>query len=557
MTLAPSPTTALAWLIPLGGPPMSHVELVGKPHGMTIGRIEHCDVHLAADSVSRHHARIVFDGTRWRIADLNSRWGTFVNGTRLSQGRDIPLAEGDLLAISPWTFRFSEKTSARSGLLEGALESADDSIESARHVNTITLDRAPSLGDEMFALLLDAAAAMHGAADEKTLAETLIDKACKGSGLSNATVLKPAGGGSRFEVVAAGSSDGGATAYSRSLLKAASGGQVAELSTDHLPADLTNSIVSLGVRSALCVPVMLGETTAAYLYLDSRGDPNSAQRLPLRPNASAFCVALARIAGLALANLKRIEMDRRARKLEADLSAASAAQQWILPKPAGAFGPFSHTGKSRPGDFLGGDFYDVISLDEHRAAIAIGDVTGHGVTASVLMTASAGFLHADLQQSGDPAAAVNRLNEFICPRRPYGRFLTLWAGVVDLRKRLLRYVDAGHGYALLDGGAGGFHQLESLGQIPTGIDEPFCYRAVTTSVAEHGRLLLISDGIVEQQGPPTDAARPLPFGLEGVQHVAQATPPEADLIAALFDAVLQHAGQSTLADDATAVLLRW
>ena len=148
----------------------------------------------------------------------------------------------------------------------------------------------------------------------------------QGSGLPNAALLKPAGSAGRFEIVASRSPQGfAAIVYSRALLNAAANGQVAELSADRQTFDISQSIVSMGVRSALCVPLMLGQTVAAYLYLDSRGDQNSANRLPLRPNASAFCLALGRMAGLALANLKRLEMERRAADIETELAAAAAA----------------------------------------------------------------------------------------------------------------------------------------------------------------------------------------------------------------------------------------
>ena len=78
-------------------------------------------------------------------------------------------------------------------------------------------------------------------------------------------------------------------------------------------------------------PLMLGQTVAAYLYLDSRGGPGAVPR-PLRPNASGFCMALAKLAGLALANLKRLDVERRTVQMEAELHAGMAAQKWILPR---------------------------------------------------------------------------------------------------------------------------------------------------------------------------------------------------------------------------------
>jgi sigma-B regulation protein RsbU (phosphoserine phosphatase) len=559
MSVAIQRESAVAWLVPVAGPTTGTVELTTKPAGVLIGRSEQSDVRLAADNVSRAHARITFDGSRWRVTDLASRWGTFVNGVKVSPSRDVPLGDGDLLRISPWTFRFGAKPATGGGLLDGSLETHDDSDEVGTLVQTVTLDRLPTLGDELLALLLESAAGIHAAQDEKTLGKVVLDNACRGSGLPNAAMLRPLNHAGRYEVIAARSPAGGAPiAYSRSLLAGAAGGEVAELSTDRQPVDVSQSIMSMGVRSALCVPIHLGQTVAAFLYLDSRGDEGAGHRLPLRPHASAFCLALGRMAGLALANLKRVEMERRAAQIESDLAAAAEAQRWILPRRQGKFGPYSYTGESRSGSHLGGDFYDVIALGADRIAVAVGDVSGHGAAASVLMTASAGFLHAALHEAGDPGAAVTRLNRFVCPRRPMDKFMTLWVGVFDLGAGVLRYVDAGHGYALLGDGAGAMDRLNEGGSFPIGVEDDAVYEATTVPLPSGGRALLISDGLVEQFGTSFDAqGKPVAFATTGVQRVMGESAPGEDLVAALFEAVVKHAGQPSLSDDATAVLVEW
>src|SRR5205814_1148886 len=75
-------------------------------------------------------------------------------------------------------------------------------------------------------------------------------------------------------------------------------------------APISHSIVQMNISAALCVPLMLGPAPAAYLYLDARS--NRAAFAPtMRPHAAAFCGALGRLAGLALANLKRVDVERR------------------------------------------------------------------------------------------------------------------------------------------------------------------------------------------------------------------------------------------------------
>ncbi len=249
-------------------------------------------------------------------------------------------------------------------------------------------------------------------------------------------------------------------------------------------------------------------------------------------------------------------MERRSAHIESDLAAAAAAQQWILPRPQGRFGPFSYTGQCRPGEYVGGDFYDVFAPGPQRLALAIGDVSGHGVAASVLMQRSAGFLHAVLAETADPQTTANRLNQFVGPRRPVDRFLTLWVGLLDLAKRELRAVDAGHGYVLLKDNAHDWQPLDG-GDIPIGVDEDFTYTATTTPLAEHGRIVLVSDGLVEQFAPMSSGAVPQCFGLGNLQRILRELSPDADPVAALFDAVVSHAGKPTLSDDATAVHVRW
>src|SRR5205814_8665819 len=110
-----------------------------------------------------------------------------------------------------------------------------------------------------------------------------------------------------------------------------------------------------------------------FLYPDARANrPGHAALAPtLRPNAAAFCGALGRLAGLALANLKRVDVERRQAMIEHDLNAAAAAQRWVLPRRETIVGPFTITGQSRPGRYVGGDFFDVIELDHGRLAVSL------------------------------------------------------------------------------------------------------------------------------------------------------------------------------------------
>ncbi len=261
---------------------------------------------------------------------------------------------------------------------------------------------------------------------------------------------------------------------------------------------------------------------------------------------------MGRMAGLALANLKRVEIEKRQAEIEYDLSAAAKAQKWIFPQRVTRSGAITCTGESRAGAYVGGDFFDVIPLEEARVAVALGDVSGHGVAASVLMTAAQGFLHAVLRNNPDIAAAVTDLNRFVCPRRVPSSFLTLWVGVFDLARKQLTYVNAGHGYAMLAGAGGSFTMLDGGEDFPIGFDEDAQYHSIAEPIPAAGRALVISDGIVEQVG----AAAGEQFGLERVKGAVVAAG-QGDVIAAIFNAVEKHAQSGRFQDDATAVMVTW
>jgi serine phosphatase RsbU (regulator of sigma subunit) len=549
---APNPATR--FLVPIAGPAVPPIELALSEKGIVLGRHEECDVCLPADAekVSRFHARFDFDGQRWRIADQGSRWGTYVNGIRLEPQVEVPLSDGDLVRITPWTFAFSASTKSQ------GVRAADDTGRTM--IRTLTNDAPRSLADAtMLALLLESAAGIHSATDERLLAEMIIDAAIRGTGMQNAAMVRPTDASGHVQIIASRFAAGSVlqpapVEFSRSLINAALQGVVAEIVPSGM-GDFSQSIVQLQIHAAICVPLMLGNTVSALLYLDSRGG----MRQSLTPGASAFCVALGRMASLALANLKRVEMERRDAIFRAELAAAATAQKWIMPRREGRFGPFRTIGESRAGQYVGGDFFDIIPLDETRVAVAVGDVSGKGIVASVLMTATQGFLHAALKSSGDPALAVRAVNQFVNPRRPEGKFVTMWVGVFDVEARTLQYVDAGHGYALLRRADGSFDHLSGGGGIPIGVEEGYDYESERISIAPGDRTMIVSDGIIEQfnqvvRGDTATREREQ-FTLEGMRKSMLEL--ADDPVEALFKAVIAHAGTDKLSDDATAVMVEW
>ncbi|MFN4242787.1 MAG: SpoIIE family protein phosphatase [Tepidisphaerales bacterium] len=563
-----------AYLLPIAGPPIEPLELVHTPGGLVLGRGEAAQLKLPvnAEKVSRAHCRFNFTDGQWTVTD-SSRWGTYVNGVKLAAGQAVVLRDGDTLRVAPWTFGFSLLPPQQRGL------TLAEDAPAAADIRPVDDQAARQLGTRLVDLLTTSTERLYAARSERELAEALLDVALSGTGMTTGAVLKVVDFTGRVEPIASRQAPGtaGQALYSRSLVNRARQGQVAELRVDAVSGNLGESVVQMKISSAICAPLLVGEAAtpagerdvAALLYLDARAgtSPGSAGH----PHAAGFVMALARMGSLALANLKRLDMLDRERQREHDEKAAAEAQRLILPAREGRVGRFRYVGESRPGQTVGGDFFDVVPLSDDRLAVALGDVTGKGVPASVLMTASFGFLHSLLESGQDVATAARMLTRFLHPRRPASRFVTLWVGVFDLARRTLTYVDCGHGWAVLQHADGHFEPLDTGGGLPIGINDDWDYAPVSVPLEPGARAVIVSDGFVEQFGLVVDASGRVSreqFGMEGVHKAlataarpsAESSPapePPADELKALYDAVIAFAGTPHLADDATAILVSW
>jgi serine phosphatase RsbU (regulator of sigma subunit) len=325
---------------------------------------------------------------------------------------------------------------------------------------------------------------------------------------------------------------------------------MARLASDMSEAPMGASVIELGITAALCAPIMLDESVAAFLYLDMR-DAGTTQS-GAAPDATSFCQAVARLCGLALSSLKRVQMEIRTRKLEYEVNAARAAQLLILPPEQGVVGPLRYAMRVRPGREVAGDLFEAIELDDHRAAICIGDVAGHGVGPGVLMAAALAHLHAALRRDSDPARAVNAVNRFIAHRTKSAKFISMWVGVFDAREHALTFVDAGHGYWMHKPADSDAMRVTYEGGIPVGIDGNHEYHAEHMQLGQRDRLVLYSDGVIEQRN---SEGRQFTHS-RVAQFIAHDATPEGD-VTAVIKAVEEFAGSTELDDDTTVASIQW
>lgn len=581
MTMLPTAGMPLR-LSPLGGPPLEPVTLpAGGPAGgaAKAGRSRACEVWLADPAVSRVHASIGCIDGLWMVRDEGSRHGTLLNGVALAASEWATLRAGDELAIGPWTMRVGfggsdVPATARSSAVQATVAQV---MKPARGEIVEQLDerKLGQLAQQRLHLLIECAGRIHGAEDERTLAAAVVESALQGTGYGRAALLRTRGEGESgvsVELLSAlvrGADPGeGSPTFpvSASLILEASKGRAARLGGYAASgiADYGQSIADLRIHSALCLPVEVAGKVDSYLYLDARGGEGGGQT-----DAAEFCVALARFCGLAIANRQRAELARGKQAIEKQLGAAREAQQMIVPPPSGRVGVLDYALRMRPGMVVAGDLFDILELPEGRVAFFLGDVTGEGVSAGILMAGAQSYLHAALTRYGEPAAAVNEVNRYLASHTPADRFISLWVGVLDHARQELRYVDAGHGYCVHVPEGGKPAMVRGTGGIPAAIDEGIRYEAASMGFAPGDRLVLFSDGVVEQSRPMVDvgtmagdqaAPRRMTrddFGLTRVLDVvARCKSPDEDT-RRLLAAVLEHAETEALKDDTTIASVQW
>lgn len=506
-----------------------------------IGRSATCDLEILCAAVSRRHAIFKPTESSWTIRDLGSQHGTFVNGTRLEQNATTEISPRARIQLGPVIMH------ARS---EGDDEWPDPmqlaTGSDAARVSVIAPGQLEGLAQRRLDVLIQAAGRIAEASDVVQLAQAAARAAGEGTDAARALLLRATGDGSDYEVIGAhgftDSSDDGRHAISHSLVEAGMEGKMAQLQSWAPPSVNAPSIMNLGIGSAICAPILVDSTVEALLYLDARGRERA-----LANDAAAFCQALAGYCGLAFANLRRVEMERQQVQLRQDLDAARRAQEQIMPPPTGRVGPITYASMCAPGRLVAGDLFDVVAIDEDRAMVMLGDVSGKGVGAALLMATTQSFLRAAAEHSQDPSRLLVSVNEHVCDRSGSGTFVTLWLGVIDRASGTLRFCDAGHGHWCMVPPGEPPRLVEHEHHLPIGVQRGEAFEAMELTITPGTRVVLFSDGLVEQ----TERGGRRQHGLDSVLAVlADSDSVETD-VECLERAVRLHAGGAELEDDLT------
>ena len=241
-------------------------------------------------------------------------------------------------------------------------------------------------------------------------------------------------------------------------------------------------------------------------------------------------------------------------QLRQSLAVAAEVHEHLLPDAAPTLEGFDIAGVSLPCDETGGDYFDYLALSEGRLGIAVGDVTGHGLPAALLMATARGLLRARADRAPTASDLLDGVNRQLARDALAGRFMTLFYLVLTPGSRTLAWANAGHeGALVLDPESGAVNSLEG-GGVPLGIDADWRYEDLDGATLPKGGVMVIAtDGLWEAR----DADGTM-FGRERLEEVLreQADLPASDLRDAVLDALHAFRGEEPLRDDVTLVVVR-
>jgi sigma-B regulation protein RsbU (phosphoserine phosphatase) len=263
----------------------------------------------------------------------------------------------------------------------------------------------------------------------------------------------------------------------------------------HDPRFASGTVVLQGVRSVLAVPLGVAEKVFGIIYADS---PIAEGRFT--EDHLKVLTTLASVAAIRVENARLVESRLQQERLERELQLASEIQQRFQPTAPPHVPGYELQGISCPCYEIGGDYYDFIQRDDGRLVIALGDVSGKGTAAALLMSSLHAAIHAQTGSHDTLVKTISAVNRYLADNIPPNRFVTLFYAELDPESGAVSFLNAGHNPPLIVHAAGTVEQLAS-GGLPLGIRPDAEYREGRTHMQMGDVLVIYSDGVTEAASP--------------------------------------------------------
>jgi sigma-B regulation protein RsbU (phosphoserine phosphatase) len=305
-----------------------------------------------------------------------------------------------------------------------------------------------------------------------------------------------------------------------------------------------------GARHLLGSPVEVESGPRGLLAV---GDKESRRGVgPFLTSDRRTLALFANQAAIALENARLHREALEKERLEREMQLAAEIQRGILPKGAPQVEGFQVFGWYRPARQVGGDYYDLFRMGDSHLGLVVGDVSGKGIPAALMVSTLHSALRLLLDKAGFGPSLLENLNRHILDSSAPNKFITMFLGELDLRTAVFRYLNAGHNPGLVLRRDGSVEELGSSG-LPLGLLPIAHYQERSVPLEPGDVVCLYSDGITECSSPRDEE-----FGTGRLGDLMRAYQerPLPDLLDAIREATDHFAEGLPQGDDQTVVLLR-
>ena len=484
---------------------------------ITIGRSARNDLCIPDPFASRVHAEVRHEGDDYVLQDLGSANGTLYNGsvveapTHLTRGGRIQIGETEIFfndaqfplssgatmitdnssSVPEATISLASTGRTTSGLLEAIEDARTQSDETSRVAQR----------SDLLALISKISVALL---DTATLNETLdqvVSMVFQAVPADRSMIMMRDEKNPDLKVAVARLRDRagevGEIRISRSVIDevVTNGKSVLTSDAQADPRFMGGTVMLQGVRSVLAVPLGVGEKVFGIVYADS---PLAEGRFT--EDHLKVLTTLASVAAIRVQNARLMEQQMERVRLERELQVASEIQQRFQPASAPIVTGYELQGISFPCYEIGGDYYDFIQRDNGKLIVALGDVSGKGPSAALLMSSLHAAVHAHSDTHNSLAKTIGAVNRYLVDSTPANRFVTLFYAELDPKNGSLAFLNAGHNPPLICHAGGTMEQL-AAGGLPLGIMANADFREGKTRLRPGDVLVIYSDGVSEAVNP--------------------------------------------------------
>ena len=301
------------------------------------------------------------------------------------------------------------------------------------------------------------------------------------------------------------------------------------------------------IRSLLCVPLLVKNRLIGILAVFNKKDGAG-----FSEDDKRLLSIIAAQSGQILENARLYESEKSLISMQEEVRLASNIQLELLPKKFPDISGYEIAGRSIPAQLVGGDYFDFIPMDDHRLALSLGDVSGKGLPASLLMANLQATLRGQTLVNATARDCVVRSNKLLFESTSSEKFVTLFYSILDPQKHELVYCNAGHDHPFLLSEGKEPVRLKT-GGIVVSIMEHFPFEEASVQLQPGDTVVVYSDGIPEAMNAEKEL-----FGEERLTEllVKHHGLPAVELIDMIIGTAKAFAGRTPQSDDMTIIVVK-